>query len=81
MRGLSDTDPKVARMQIELLRQAGASRCMRMGLNLSEEVIRASRQAFIRRYDDEHTAMLEWIRMFYGEELARGFARATQRSH
>lgn len=76
MRGLSDTDPKIERMQIELLRQAGSSRCMQMGLTLSEEVIRTSRRAFIQRY-----AMLEWIRMFYGEELARGFARATQRSH
>jgi len=77
MRGKSDTDPKVAWMQIELLRQAGPSGCMQMELKLSEEVIRASRREFIRRYGGERGAMLEWIRMFYGEELARGFARAT----
>jgi hypothetical protein len=72
---LSDTDPKVARLQLELLRQAGPNRCLNLGLKLSDEVMRASRRAFIKRYGDEQRALVEWVRTFYGPELAKALEK------
>lgn len=72
MKSLSDTDPKIERMQLELFRQMGPDRLMSLGLRLSDEVIAASRRAFLEKYGDERRAKIEWVRAFYGEDLARG---------
>jgi hypothetical protein len=72
VKGLEDTDPQIERMQLDLLRQMGPDRLMSFGLRLSDKVIRASRRAFLEKYDDERRAKIEWVRAFYGEDLARG---------
>jgi len=58
-------------MQLELFQQMGPDRLMSLGLHLSDEVIRASRWAFLEKYGDERRAKIEWVRAFYGEDLAR----------
>lgn len=61
MGDLSDTDPKIAEMQLELFRRMGPDRCMSLGMRLSDEVIRASRRVFLERYGDEERAKIEWV--------------------
>lgn len=66
----SDTDPKVARMQIELIRQMSPARRLQIMAAMSEMVIKLSRQNLEQKLGNAQAAKLEWIRLHYGAELA-----------
>lgn len=74
----NDTDPKVARLQIELLRQAGPERRLEIGFGLTAWGIEASRQKFFEKYAERSKALLEWVRFVYGTEIAQGLERNLQ---
>jgi hypothetical protein len=78
MHGLSDTDPKVARMQIELLRQKSPGERLQLMCAMSEMVIQLSRQNLERQLGNPHQARIEWIKANYGAVLAEGFRQANQ---
>jgi hypothetical protein len=71
---LSDTDPDAARVQIELLRQAGPARRLELALRLTRDVIAASRQTLRRLHPAASQEELDvlWVRQNYGDELADG---------
>ncbi len=70
MAGLSDTDPKVARLQIELLRQSSPARRFSLMASWSNLLLQASFQEVKQHYPDELEAKLEWARRQYGSEIA-----------
>lgn len=70
MHGLSDTDPKVARMQIERIRQMSPAQRLEAMASMSEMVIMLSRQNLERQLGDPQEAKIEWIRLNYGNILA-----------
>lgn len=78
MRGLSDTDPKVARMQIELLRQAGPVKRLRLMASLSAMVVQLSRRHLEQKLGNSEAAKIEWIRINYGADLAEKFRLALK---
>jgi hypothetical protein len=59
MAGLSDTDPKVARLQIELLRQSSPARRFSLMASWSTLLPQASFQEVKQHYPDELGAKLE----------------------
>jgi hypothetical protein len=65
---VDDTHPDAARAQIELLRQAGATRRSAIALRLSSEVVARSRRALEGQPGD---ARLRWVELWYGADLAR----------
>lgn len=69
-----DTDPKAHAVHVSLLREAGPVRRAALCLSLSAEAIRLSRRAVRRARPelDEREALLEWVRITYGPELAAG---------
>lgn len=77
MKGLSDTDPKVARLQLELLRQAGPLKRLQIMASLSAMVAQLSRSHLEQKLGDAQAAKVEYIRINYGAELAEK-ARAAQ---
>jgi hypothetical protein len=67
-----DTHPEVERVQIELLRKAGASRRLELGLVLSQEALELAREG-IRQANpgaSEKELKLIFIEVNYGKELA-----------
>jgi hypothetical protein len=67
-----DTHPEVERVQIELLRKAGAARRLELGLSFSHDALRLA-QAGIRRAHpnaSEEEISLIFIEVTYGKELA-----------
>ncbi|MBO1438249.1 hypothetical protein [Meiothermus sp. CFH 77666] len=70
MAGLSDTDPKVARLQIELLRQSSPARRLQIMASLSATAIGFSRQVLTQKLGNARLARIEWVRLHYGAMLA-----------
>lgn len=70
---MNDTHPEVARRQIELLREATASRRAALALSLSRTVIELSRRALRTRMSgaSEQEVLLRWVEQSYGPELGR----------
>ena len=70
----ADTDPDAERVQIELLRQAGAARRAGMAVSLSAQVIGLARRAIRRSLPGatEEEVGLRFVELNYGEELASG---------
>jgi hypothetical protein len=70
MAGLSDTDPRVARMQIELLRQCSPARRLQIMTSLSAAAIGFSQQYLLQKLGDAQAGRIEWVRLNYGAALA-----------
>lgn len=72
MEPLTDTDPEVARVQMDLLRRASPARRLRLALSLSRSVIALSRGGIARRLPgaSPEEVGLEFVRLHYGEALA-----------
>jgi hypothetical protein len=70
-----DTHPEIERVQIEMLRKAGATERARLARSLSQEVMQMSWNA-IRRMNpdvsDEEIGIL-FVELNYGEQLAKSF--------
>lgn len=68
----TDTDPRVARVQIELLRRAGPTRRLGSARALSTFVIGLARRALARRHPElsAEELGLRFVALHYGEELA-----------
>ena len=70
--GLSDTSPEAAAVQIRLLRAMGADGRSRVGNDLSETIVEATRRALRRRHPDasEDEIRIAFIAACYGPGLA-----------
>jgi len=68
----SDTSPEVERVQIELLRKAGKTRRLQLGLQLSGEASEMAQRAIRRAHPDlsELEAKLLFVEVTYGKDLA-----------
>ncbi len=66
----NDTHPDVAKLQLELLRQATPQRRLELALDLSAFLITQSRQHLTQKYKDSGRANLEWVRFNYGDRTA-----------
>jgi hypothetical protein len=80
---LSDTSAEAARLQIELLRQAGPERRLQMAMNLSATVIGMSRMGMAKRWPElsEHERGLKFVEFVYGRDLAANVRQALERRH
>ena len=67
-----DTSPEVERVQIELLRKAGKTRRLQLGLELSGEALEMAQRAIRRSHPDvsELEAKLLFVEVTYGKDLA-----------
>jgi hypothetical protein len=74
---LTDTDPEVARVQMELLRRASPGRRLRLALSLSRSVLALSRGGIARRLPraTAEEVGLEFVRLHYGGGLAEEVRR------
>lgn len=70
--GLSDTDPEVARLHAQLLRQATRAQRLEMAFSLSAAVITLARAGIQRRSPalSEVDVRLRFVETHYGPELA-----------
>lgn len=70
--GLSDTDPRIERAQIELLRKASSATRFARARSLSQTAISLARRALRRRHPNltEREIALLWVEHAYGEALA-----------
>jgi hypothetical protein len=72
VRGLHDTHPAIAELQLQLLRQAGCGRRAALARSLSRTVIGLSRRELSARMtgaSSEEVALC-WVEQQYGAELA-----------
>jgi PP-loop superfamily ATP-utilizing enzyme len=69
---LSDTHPDAERVQIELLRKAGAAERLGMSLALTATVVNRSRQtiASLNPGLDPQQLNIKCVELYYGKELA-----------
>jgi hypothetical protein len=67
-----DTSPEVERVQIELLRKAGKTRRLQLGLELSGEALEMAQRAIKRAHPElgELEAKLLFVEITYGKDLA-----------
>lgn len=67
-----DTSPEIERVQIELLRKAGKTRRLQLGLELSGEALEMAQRAIKRAHPElsELEAKLLFVEVTYGKELA-----------
>ena len=72
MAELSDTHPKIAQMQIELLRTAGPARRAEIARSMTASAIYLSRLAIQRLHPEwsELEVRLYWAEVHYGKALA-----------
>jgi hypothetical protein len=70
--GLSDTDPETERVQLDLLRRAGAARRLQLALSLSRTVMSLSRGGIARRLEgaSPEELGLRFVALHYGAPLA-----------
>lgn len=73
-----DTSEQVQRMQFEHLRRIGRKARFESGLAIVDESAAMMERALRRLHPDwtPEQLMVEWIRVQYGEQLARDVARA-----
>lgn len=67
---LSDTDPQVARLQLELLLQSSPARRFTLMAGWSQMLMLAAYKQSFQRFPDEQAARLAWLRQQYGPEVA-----------
>lgn len=68
---MNDTHPEAARIQLELLRAAGATKRAELALSLSQTVIGLSRRALRAQMPgaSEQEVLLRWVEQNYGMAL------------
>lgn len=68
---MNDTHPAAQAVQIELLRQAGATRRASIALRLSQEVVERSRRALSEQVPgvSQSDVLLRWVDLWYGRDL------------
>jgi hypothetical protein len=74
---LTDTDPAVEKIQVELLRRAGSGRRFALVRSLSRTAMHLSRRA-IRRANSgasEQENLLSFLSLHYGEKIAEAVRR------
>jgi hypothetical protein len=76
----NDTSPEAARVQIELLRQAGPAGRFAILRSLTATAVRLAREGIRRaRPDlDERGVLIEFVALHYGAELAVKLARRLE---
>ncbi len=69
---LSDTDPEIERLQLELLRQATPERRLRLALSLTGSVLALSRGGLAQKMPGANGREigLRFVELHYGPELA-----------
>lgn len=67
-----DTSPEIERVQIELLRKAGKTRRLQLGLELSGEALEMAQRAIKRAHPElsDLEAKLLFVEVTYGKDLA-----------
>lgn len=82
-RDLTDTDPDVGRMQVELLRSASPARRLRLAFSLSQTVIGLARRGLRRSigHESDEEAGLRFVEVHYGADLARRVRRYVRERH
>ena len=67
-----DTSPEVERVQIEMLRKAGKTRRLQLGLELSGEALEMAQRGIRRAHPElsELEAKLLFVEVTYGKDLA-----------
>ncbi|GEM83790.1 hypothetical protein [Meiothermus hypogaeus] len=70
MAGLSNIDPKVVRLQIELLRQSSPARRLPIMASLSATAIGFLHQTLTQKLGNACLARIKWMRLHYGAVLA-----------
>ena len=67
-----DTSPEIERVQIELLRKAGKTRRLQLGIKLSSEALETAQRAIKRAHPElsELEAKLLFVEVTYGKDLA-----------
>ena len=70
-----DTDPKIDRLQYDLLRQAGPAKRLKIAMELSAMAWNGARSAFDRLYPSETEDQRDerFLASIYGKDLARKF--------
>lgn len=73
----SDTSPEAEQMQLRLLRDMSPAQRANLALELTSEVIRASKRAIARAYPSltEREVGYRFIELHYGRELAEATRR------
>ena len=81
-RPMSDTSPAAERVQIELLRRAGATRRYALCRSLTESVVEMSRRALRERMPNSppRDVLVRWVELNYGSALALGVAARLDRT-
>ncbi len=71
---LNDTDPKIDRLQIALLRKAGVIQRVMCMQSLSQTIAGLSRRAIVRSHPEfnHQQVNLFFVRLHYGDKLAEG---------
>lgn len=67
---MNDTHPKIAGLQLELMRAASPQQRLALMNAYSSELIALSRRTIAAQIPDALEAKLEWVRVHYGPELA-----------
>ncbi len=75
--GCLDTSSEAARVQIDLLRQAGPARRFHLACSLSDTCLWLARRALRRSMPDaaEREVQLAFVSLWYGEDLAQRVRR------
>ena len=74
---MNDTHPKIVAMQYELQRKRSPQERMHLALEYSAYIIHLSRTELEKRFS-KIEAKIEWVRINYGEDLARGYRKALR---
>jgi hypothetical protein len=67
----TDTHERAAKVQLELRRRMTPERRLELMDAFSRDIIQLSREALRERFPDERELRLEWVRLHYGEDLAK----------
>jgi len=69
---MHDTSPDIRRRHLELLRDAGPERRLRMGLDLTRRTIASAWEGLCRTHPNlsEREREILWVRLNYGPDLA-----------
>jgi hypothetical protein len=76
---MNDTHPQIAALQLELQRQRSSDERLQLTFAYSAYLINLSRGELEKRMSKTE-AKIEWVRINYGERLARGY-RVALREH
>ena len=78
---LTDTDPKIEKVLIDLIRKKSISQRLKTVLALSSFIINLSKRALARRYPEKSQRELDllFVKYNYGEELAEKVKQYLQK--